>query len=204
VRGDYNNDDDPGEVSHFTALTAALSGTVGLGNIAGVAVAVTVVICTMTALILIVSGVLATDAEGVALTSAAYETVLPWFDIVLAVAVIMFAFSTMLAWSYYGSKAVGYLFGDSTAAELVFKAIFCLFIVIGATMELDAIIGFSDAMIFSMALFNIAGLYLLAPVVRRELRSYERRLGTGEIETAKQREDGATVAPADPPAVTRR
>jgi AGCS family alanine or glycine:cation symporter len=164
----------------------------------------TVVICTMTALIIIVSGVLATDAEGVALTSAAYETVLPWFDIVLAVAVIMFAFSTMLAWSYYGSKAVGYLFGDSTAAELVFKAIFCLFIVIGATMELDAIIGFSDAMIFSMALFNIAGLYLLAPVVRRELRSYERRLGTGEIETAKQREDGATVAPADPPAVTRR
>ena len=156
----------------------------------------TVVICTMTALILIVSGVLATDAEGVALTSAAYETVLPWFDVVLAVAVILFAFSTMLAWSYYGSKAVGYLFGDSRAAELVFKLVFCLFIVIGATMELDAIIGFSDAMIFSMALFNIAGLYLLAPVVKRELQSYQRRLGAGEILTAKERErEEALVAP---------
>jgi len=162
----------------------------------------TVLICTMTALIIIVSGALATDAEGVALTSAAYETVLPWFDVVLAVAVILFAFSTMLAWSYYGSKAIGYLFGDSRVAELVFKAVFCAFIVIGATMELDAIIGFSDAMIFSMALFNIAGLYLLAPVVRRELRSYERRLGTGEIETAEERRDAAEHA--DPPTVTPR
>ena len=148
----------------------------------------TVVICTMTALILIVSGVLDTDAEGVALTSAAYETVLPWFDNILAVAVILFAFSTMLAWSYYGAKAVGYLFGDSPAAELVFKVIFCVFIVIGATMDLGAIIDFSDSMIFSMALFNIAGLYLLAPVVKRELRAFERGVRDGGIETVKERE----------------
>lgn len=142
----------------------------------------TVVICTMTALIIIVSGALATDAEGVALTSEAYETVLPWFPTILAVAVILFAFSTMLAWSYYGSKAVGYVFGDSGAAETIFKLVFCVFVVIGATMDLTAVIGFSDAMIFAMSLSNIVGLYLLAPVVRRELRAYQGKLASGEIQ----------------------
>jgi AGCS family alanine or glycine:cation symporter len=142
----------------------------------------TVVICTMTALIIIVSGALGTDAEGVALTSEAYETVLPWFPTILAVAVILFAFSTMLAWSYYGCKAVGYIFGDSRAAETVFKLIFCVFVVIGATMDLATVIGFSDAMIFAMSLTNILGLYLLAPVVRRELRSYQGKLSSGEIQ----------------------
>lgn len=142
----------------------------------------TVVICTMTALIIIVSGALATDAEGVAMTSEAYETVLPWFPTILAVAVILFAFSTMLAWSYYGSKAVGYVFGDSRTAETTFKLIFCVFVVIGATMDLAAVIGFSDAMIFAMSLSNIVGLYLLAPVVRRELRGYQGKLASGAIQ----------------------
>ena len=141
----------------------------------------TVVICTMTALIIIVSGALATDAEGVALTSGAYESVLPWFPTILAVAVILFAFSTMLAWSYYGCKAVGYIFGDSGTAETVFKLVFCVFVVIGATMDLTTVIGFSDAMIFAMSLTNILGLYLLAPVVRRELRGYQGKLASGEI-----------------------
>ena len=142
----------------------------------------TVVICTMTALIIIVSGALGTDAQGVALTSEAYETVLPWFPTILAVAVILFAFSTMLAWSYYGSKAIGYIFGDSGTAETIFKLVFCVFVVIGATMDLTAVIGFSDAMIFAMSLTNIVGLYLLAPVVRRELRSYQGKLASGEIQ----------------------
>jgi AGCS family alanine or glycine:cation symporter len=141
----------------------------------------TVVICTMTALIIIVSGALQTDAEGVALTSEAYETVIPWFPNILAVAVILFAFSTMLAWAYYGSKAVGYVFGGNRTAETVFKLIFCLFIVIGATMNLDAVIGFSDAMIFSMALGNILGLYILAPVVKRELKGYEQKIRDGSL-----------------------
>jgi AGCS family alanine or glycine:cation symporter len=141
----------------------------------------TVVICTMTALIIIVSGALQTDAEGVALTSEAYETVLPWFPNVLAVAVILFAFSTMLAWAYYGSKAIGYLFRGSRTAETVFKLVFCVFIVIGASMNLDAVIGFSDAMIFAMALGNILGLYILAPVVKRELLGYQAKLRSGEI-----------------------
>jgi alanine or glycine:cation symporter, AGCS family len=142
----------------------------------------TVVICTMTALVIIISGVaLDGDAEGVALTSGAYETVLPWFPNVLAVAVILFAFSTMLAWAYYGSKALGYLFGGSRTAELVFKLVFCVFIVIGATMDLSTVIDFSDSMLFAMAIANIAGLYLLVPVVRAELRAYEEKLRTGEV-----------------------
>jgi alanine or glycine:cation symporter, AGCS family len=141
----------------------------------------TVVICTMTSLIIIVSGTLGTGPEGVDLTSAAYETVLPWFDNFLAIAVILFAFSTMLAWSYYGSKATGYIFGGSQVAENVYKFIFCVFIIIGASMDLGAVIDFSDSMIFAMALGNILGLYLLAPVVRRELRQYQEKLRTGQI-----------------------
>jgi AGCS family alanine or glycine:cation symporter len=141
----------------------------------------------MTALIIIVSGALATEAEGVALTSAAYETVLPWFPTILAAAVILFAFSTMLAWAYYGSKAIGYLFGGSRTAETAFKLVFCVFVVIGATMDLSAVIGFSDAMIFSMSLGNIVGLYLLAPVVKRELRGYRAKLSSGEIQPTAAR-----------------
>ncbi len=159
----------------------------------------TVVICTMTALVITISGQLMIDAEtgnylisegaiqtvggtsGVALTSAAFESAFSWFPYVLVIAVILFAFSTMISWSYYGLKAWTYMFGEGKAKELIFKVIFCLFVIVGAAAELDAVIGFSDAAIFSMALVNILALYFLMPVVRRELRSYQERLKSGEI-----------------------
>jgi len=159
----------------------------------------TVVICTMTALVIIITGQLTMDpttghyiveggrivtqtgASGVALTSAAFASAFSWLPYVLAVAVVLFAFSTMISWSYYGLKAWTYLFGESKGSELTFKIIFCVFIVIGAAASLGPVIDFSDAAIFAMAVVNITALYFLMPVVKRELTSYLARLNSGEI-----------------------
>jgi AGCS family alanine or glycine:cation symporter len=141
----------------------------------------TVVICTMTALVITISGSLSTGLTGVELTSAAFATVVPWFPIVLAVAVVLFAFSTMISWSYYGLKAWTYLFGESLAMDVLFKLLFCCFTVLGASMNLGPVIDFSDSMIFAMAIPNIIGLYVLMPVVRNEVNSYWSKLDTGAI-----------------------
>lgn len=161
----------------------------------------TVVICTMTALVITISGQLISDPAtgnyllseggshiatvggntGVALTSAAFGSAISWFPYVLAVAVVLFAFSTMISWSYYGLKAWTYLFGESKKTELIFKVIFCIFIVIGAAASLGPVIDFSDAAIFAMAVVNIFALYFLMKVVKKELHSYTSRLKSGEI-----------------------
>ncbi len=149
----------------------------------------TIIICTMTALAIVITGAWddkdASELGGVGLTSRAFESVLPWFPNVLAVAVILFAFSTMISWSYYGMKATGYLFGDSTTAEIVFKVIFCVFIVIGAALSLDPVIGFSDSMIFSMSIANVIGLYILAKAVRAEVRRHLGKVESGEFARVK-------------------
>jgi AGCS family alanine or glycine:cation symporter len=165
----------------------------------------TVVICTMTALVIIITGQLVSDPNtglyllneggrtiqtvdgntGVSLTSAAFSSAFGWFQYVLAIAVILFAFSTMISWSYYGLKAWTFLFGEGQAKELVFKVIFCVFVVIGAAANLGPVIDFSDAAIFAMAVVNIIGLYFLMPVVRAELDSYLSRLRSGEIRKYK-------------------
>lgn len=145
----------------------------------------TVVICTMTAIVIVLTGAYegAGAASGVQLTSNAYASVLSWFPYLLSVSVFLFAFSTMLAWSYYGEKSACYLFGESRHVSVVFKMVFCAFIVVGAASNLGAVTDFSDAMIFVMALPNIIGLYLLAPVVKRELNSYLARVKSGEIKS---------------------
>jgi AGCS family alanine or glycine:cation symporter len=165
----------------------------------------TVVICTMTALVIVITGQLVSDPEtgmyllneggsaiqtidgnsGVALTSAAFSSAFGWFKYVLAIAVILFAFSTMISWSYYGLKAWTFLFGEGKASELIFKVIFCLFVVIGAASSLGPVIDFSDASIFAMAVVNIAALYFLIPIVKTELDSYLSRLKSGEIKKFK-------------------
>ncbi len=160
----------------------------------------TVVICTMTALVIIITGQLQQDAatglylmneagtgietgglSGVQLTSAAFGSAFWWFPYVLVLAVVLFAFSTMISWSYYGLKAWTYMFGEGRTTELAFKVIFCIFVVIGAAMDLGPVIDFSDAAIFAMALVNIVGLYFLMPVVKRELASYTQKLRSGQI-----------------------
>ncbi len=149
----------------------------------------TVVICTMTALTIVISGAWkapdASQIEGVSLTSRAFESVIPWFPTVLGLAVLLFAFSTMISWSYYGMKATGYLFGDSAKAEAVFKVIFCIFTVIGAAIALGPVIDFSDSMIFLMSIANVTGLYILARNLREEVSGYQERIRTGKIKAFK-------------------
>jgi AGCS family alanine or glycine:cation symporter len=133
----------------------------------------TVVICTMTALVIIITGTYQTDGlSGVSLTSAAFTSVFPWFELILTASVILFAVSTMLSWSYYGSISWAFLFGHSDGAKYSFKVIFCLFIIVGSMASLGNVIAFSDSMIFAMSVPNLLGLYFLAPVVRREVEAY--------------------------------
>jgi AGCS family alanine or glycine:cation symporter len=150
----------------------------------------TVVICTMTAVIIVlfnmqqafvygevVEGkvVMAQTGQllgGVDLTSQAFDWSLPNFRYILTLAVLLFAFSTMISWSYYGLTAWKYLFGRSKAADLSFKAMFCLFVIIGSASSLDAVIKFSDAMILALVFPNMVGLVLLAPRVKSELAKY--------------------------------
>ena len=135
----------------------------------------TVVVCTITALVIIITGTWnpsVDPSEGVALTSAAFESSISWFPWILTLAVVLFAFSTMISWSYYGLKAWTYLFGDSMITDIVYKVMFLSFVVIGASMELGSVIDFSDAMIFAMAFPNMLGIYFLVPVVKQELNEY--------------------------------
>jgi len=146
----------------------------------------TVVICTMTALVIIISGLYAEQGmDGIALTSKAFEQVIFWFPYILSIAVLLFAFSTMISWSYYGLKAWTYIFGESVVSDVSYKVLFCIFIVLGSAMNLGAVIDFTDAMIFAMSFPNIVGLYLLAPGVKRDLDSYFERLRQGEIKRFK-------------------
>ncbi|MGJ7442541.1 alanine/glycine:cation symporter family protein [Aquipuribacter sp. MA13-6] len=161
----------------------------------------TVIICTMTALAIVIarpeSWLNAREAyaagespnpDGVVLTSDAFATVIPWFPIVLAVAVVLFAFSTLITWSYYTLKAWTTLFGRSTVSELVFKVIYCVFIVIGTVLTFSAVLNFADAMLFVCALINIFGLYLLMPEVSRMLREYQADRRSGVVRPIKDRD----------------
>ena len=142
----------------------------------------TVIVCTTTALVIVITGVYqAGDANGVVLTSNAFATVIDWFPIVLAVASLLFAFSTMITWSYYGLKSWTFLFGRTKSMDMTYKIIFCIVTVIGATMPLGKIVDFSDAAIFAMSIPNVIGVVLLAPVVKQELNSFLDRIRSGEL-----------------------
>jgi alanine or glycine:cation symporter, AGCS family len=141
----------------------------------------TVVICTMTALVIIISGMNTGALSGVTLTAAAFTETSFIFEYLLALAVVLFAFSTMVSWSYYGLKAWTYLFGEGKTTENIYKGIFCLFVIIGTSISFGAVIDFSDAAMFSMSIFNIIGLYYLMPIAKKELKSFITRVNSGEI-----------------------
>jgi len=139
----------------------------------------TVVICTMTALVIIITNFdgqfmqYGTEIKkGVELTATAFDSGIPHFSIILTIAVILFAFSTMISWSYYGMQGWKYLFGKGRITDLVYKVLFLFFVVVGASISLGAVIDFSDAMIFAMVVPNIIGVIMLSPVIKRELSKY--------------------------------
>jgi len=154
----------------------------------------TVVICTMTALVIIFFNIDGTNMQsvfeygavdgssvilngggqlgGVDLTSQAFDSVIPGFSYILTIAIVLFAFSTMISWSYYGLQSWKYLFGKGKRADLVYKFLFLIFVVIGAAATLDAVIKFSDAMILALVFPNMIGLFFLFPKVREEMTKY--------------------------------
>lgn len=138
----------------------------------------TVVICLVTALVIVISGAYQNveGMAGVELTSAALASGVSWFPYILALTVFLFAYSTMITWSYYGTKCITFLFGEKAWVEMAYKLFFCLCIVIGASAQLDNIIAFTDAMILSMGIPNIIGLFLLAGVIRKDVREYIAKL----------------------------
>ena len=147
----------------------------------------TVVVCTMTAMVLIFTGFAdgASNLTGSELTSEAFSSVFPWFSWVLMVAILLFAFSTMISWSYYGLKAWGYLFGDSKRSDLAYKFVFLVFIVVGSSAGLGAVLDFSDLMILGMAFPNILGLLFLSKEVRMEMIQYYQDIRSGVIKRFK-------------------
>ena len=153
----------------------------------------TVVICTMTAIVIILFNIPGAGEEpmfpygnvengqvlidgarvgGVDLTSKAYDSVLPGFRYILTIAIILFAFSTMISWSYYGLQAWKFLFGRSQLADMSYKILFLAFIVIGSAASLGSVLEFSDAMILAMVFPNMVGLLFLFPVVKKQLNRY--------------------------------
>ncbi|MDR5591024.1 alanine/glycine:cation symporter family protein [Christiangramia sp. SM2212] len=143
----------------------------------------TVVVCTMTALVLIITNVITpnmelSNEEGVLLTAQALESGISWFPYLLSFAVILFAFSSMISWSYYGYQAWSYLFGRGKKTEYAYKLIFCIFTIIGAAATLGAVTDFSDAMIFSMLVPNMIGLFILSPKVAEELKRYRKLINS--------------------------
>ena len=144
----------------------------------------TIVVCTITALVIIITGTWDPSVDpsaGVQLTSTAFESAFSWFPIVLTVAVILFAFSTMISWSYYGLKSWTFLFGENKFTDATYKVLFLFFVVVGSSMQLGAVIDFSDAMIFAMAFPNLLGCYFLLPVVKKELNEYWDDLKSGRL-----------------------
>jgi AGCS family alanine or glycine:cation symporter len=147
----------------------------------------TVVICTMTALVIIIfnfggafeyggtNGTVLIDGvayEGAGITSMAFAEYIPYSNVFLTIAVVLFAVSTMISWSYYGLQSWKYLFGRGRAADLTYKVLFLVFVIIGAAASMNSIWAFSDAMIFAMVFPNMVGLYFLFPVVKKQLARY--------------------------------
>ena len=153
----------------------------------------TVVICTMTALVIVISGygsigqeaalglAQAKDLQAIELTSSAFAQTMSWFPVVLSIAVILFALSTMISWSYYGLKSWTFLFGESKVADLSYKGVFCLFVILGSAISAQSVFDFGDAMIFAMCFPNVLGLYFLMGEVKQDVADYFKRVKSGEI-----------------------
>lgn len=134
----------------------------------------TIVICMVTGLVIVITGAYegSEGMQGVSLTSRAFETAIPNFSYMLAIIVFLFAYSTMIAWFYYGLKALTYLTGEKPAIEMAYKIFFCLFVIVGSSAALENIIRFSDSILFAMAIPNVIALYLLAPELKADIKKY--------------------------------
>jgi AGCS family alanine or glycine:cation symporter len=137
----------------------------------------TVVICLLTALVVVVSGVyLSSPSQGIALTSDAFASVVPWFPVVLAVVAILFALSTVLSWGYYGEQAWTWLFSERKASRVAYRLFLCAVLTVAPTLSIEQVTNLVDSLNFSMAIPNLIAVYLLLPELRADLASYWQRV----------------------------
>lgn len=142
----------------------------------------TIVVCSVTALVVVVTGayepyLFGDNVVGIEITSAAYASAFAWFPYILLAASVLFAFTTLVSWAFYGAQAAAYLFGASRRTDVLFKLCLCMALSTGAAVSLSSIIDFIDSMLFGMCVPNIIALYLLLPELRRDVRAYEKRHG---------------------------
>jgi AGCS family alanine or glycine:cation symporter len=140
----------------------------------------TIVVCTITALVVIVTGayqpyLFHPPEHGIEITSAAYASAFSWFPVLLLIASILFAFTTLVSWAFYGAQAAAYVFGPSKTVDIAFKLSLCALLSTGAAISLSSIINFIDAMLFGMCIPNIIALYMLLPELKRDLADYNRK-----------------------------
>lgn len=141
----------------------------------------TIVVCTMTALVVVVTGAYENkELSGITMTSTAFESVVPWFPNVLTLAAFLFAFSTMISWSYYGERCWVSLFGHGSS--MVYRVLFLVFVVLGCAIPLGSVLDFSDLMILGMALPNVFGLVMLSGKVSEALNEYWDRYRSGAMQ----------------------
>jgi len=148
----------------------------------------TIIICTMTALVIVITGVyndpatlaLREASKGAALTSVAFGSQVSWFPVILTLCVVLFAYSTMISWSYYGERCWTYLFGER--ASLVYRVLFLAFIVVASIASAANMLDFTDLLVLAMAFPNLIGLYLLSGKVKAALGVYQSRLRSGELD----------------------
>ena len=137
----------------------------------------TIVICLLTALVVVVSGVYQTSSsEGIALTSEAFATVVPWFPVVLAVVAILFALSTVLSWGYYGEQAWTWLFSGARPSRMAYRLFLCAVLFVAPTLDIGQVVNIVDSLNFCMAIPNLIAVYLLLPELRADLADYWRRV----------------------------
>ena len=147
----------------------------------------TIVICTITAIVIIITGSY-TNVGGLGgseLTSQAFGSLIWWFPYILTIAIFLFAFSTIISWSYYGLKSWTFLFGQSKATELTYKVLLMFFVVVGSSVNLGSVLDFSDMMILAMAFPNIIGLLFLSSEVKEDLKTYFEKVKNGSIKKFK-------------------
>ncbi len=135
----------------------------------------TIVVCSMTAFVIIITGEYLNYREGITgveLTSAAFQSVISFFPYILAFIIILFAISTIISWSYYGQKAWGYIFGEGFKRTKIYQVIFCIFVVIGSSMNIQSVIDFTDATLLAMAVPNLIALFVLIKEIKNDLIEY--------------------------------
>ena len=159
--------------------TAQTKEHISQGFVALLETFLTGVLCLFTSFAIVFSGVLDMSAvgkiSGIELASNAFQSVIPFFPVILSIIAILFALSTLISWAYYGQKDWTFLLGEGKKRVITYNLIYCLFIIIGSAMNVQSIIDITDAMMVSMCVPNIIVLYILAPEIKRDLRDYVKR-----------------------------